>query len=424
MKKAIVFLLVGMMPLHQAWAVGSAGFSVQLVGTRALGMGNAFVATADDPSAIFFNPAGLTQTSALSLSVGASPLVAPSKYSPKSGASEKAKSTWIVPPNMYIAYPLNNGSWVLGFGLFSPFGLETHWSKTGALRYVATDSELTRLDFNPTVAYRVNDQFSIGAGVIYGISKATLKSQVNNGAPFADGEKGLEGDGNGWGADLGVHFKPAEGHAFGLTYRSEMKVHYEGETSFSGLDGLLGAIFGGPSYKVDTETDIVFPPSVMFGYAYKPGPWIFAIDGEWVGYSSVRNTNFTFSGETDPTRVAVLNTGNPIQRQWQDSWNVGLGTNYTFNDTWQARGGYFYYDRVVPEKTWQPDLAESDRHGFTVGGTFARSNWSVDAAYNLILLNKRSITNDVGSGSINGTYETSAHIYAVNLNYRFGTSQY
>jgi long-subunit fatty acid transport protein len=121
--------------------------------------------------------------------------------------------------------------------------------------------------------------------------------------------------------------------------------------------------------------------------------------------------------------LAILNTGNPIQRDWHNSWNLGLGANYKFNDVWQARGGYFYYPRVIPTATWDPGNPESSRNGFTVGGSFIRPSFSFDFAYNLILFNDRTINNGVGASSastVNGEYETVAHLVSLNMNYKFG----
>ncbi len=417
------------------WAVGSGGFTNQVVGSKALGMGNAFVATADDPSAVFFNPAGLTQMPGATISVGFAPHFPSTDYKADNGTTDSMESKTPIVPNFYGSVPFADRKFVLALGIQFPFGLSTKWSDTGPLRYVATESKLTVFQLNPTVAYRFNDQLSFGAGVVYGRTSADLKSRMNLSAlntfltsfPTAspDGNKQLNGTSYGWGYNLGVLFNPTGNHAIGVSYRSIIMNRIKGKTELSNLSGAAAAVFGGDKYSVDTETDLNLPQSLVFGYAFKPGKWTFEADAEWVDYSSIGESYFDFKGESNATRLAVLNTGNPVKRMWHSSWNFGFGGNYKFNDTWQTRAGYFYYPEVVPEVTWDPSNPESARQGFTFGESYALSSWlSLDLAYNFILFQKRTIHNNVGASSastVNGEYKTNAHILSLNLTYRFGS---
>jgi long-chain fatty acid transport protein len=398
-------------------------------------MGNTFVATADDPSAIYFNPAGLTQLDAPTLSLGAAVISLESKYEPTSGGSARMGSFIPVIPNLYYSTPIKT-KWTAGFGVNAPFGLETHWNDNGPLRYMSTESNLAMINFNPTIAYEINDTLSIGAGIVYSVSNATLRSRVNetalnsflSGSPTMspDGGKKLEGYGDSWGYDLGVLYHVRTNHRLGLSYRSELQTHLKGNVELSGLSGASRGLFGGETYNTAAETDIKYPETVLLGYAYNPGRWTFELDGEWAHYSRLDETRITYTEETNPSRLGVLNTDNPIPRDWRNTWNVGLGVNYVFNDTWQTRGGYFHYPKVIPTETWEPSIPESSHNGYTVGGTFSRRSFSVDLAYNFIQLNKRTIHNDVGANSLatdDGNYKTTAHIFSANMNYKFGKAE-
>ncbi|MCG3204292.1 MAG: putative outer membrane protein [Elusimicrobia bacterium] len=429
MRKLLSVGLLVTLPINLAWAVGSGGYTNQVVGTKALGMGNAFVATADDPSAIYFNPAGLTQLDRPNLSLGFAIHDTNSDYTPVGGSKVSMEGFTPVVPNFYFTTPFRE-KWAFGFGINSPFGLETKWSGTGPLRYVATDSNLQLVNFNPTVAYKLNEKISFGAGVVYGLVDADLKSKVNvtaiNGSSSPDGDRKLEGDGSAWGYDFGLLYAPVEKHKFGLTYRSQLSTTLDGSLELNGLSGIAASafVFNGTSYKTDAETVIKFPQTVLLGYAYKPSKWTFAIDGEWVDYSAVDDTTIDYKDQSAGPQ-SVLRLTNPTDRDWHNTWNLGLGTNYQFNDTWQARGGYFYYPRAIPERTWDPGNPESSRNGFTLGGSFTRPSIIFDLAYNLILFDDRTISNTVGSTSgttVNGKYETTAHIVSANLTYRFGTA--
>jgi long-chain fatty acid transport protein len=182
-------------------------------------------------------------------------------------------------------------------------------------------------------------------------------------------------------------------------------------------------VFGGSDYSVDTETEIRFPAVLTLGYAYKPGPWTVAVDGEWVGYSTVDETSLNFKGETDPNRLAILNTGNPIRRDWKETWNLGLGANYKFNETWQGRLGYMYYPAVIPEHTWDPSIPDADCNAYTSGIGYSINSIVFDFAYAHFSYGNRSIHNQVGinesATTVNGEYKTSADVVSLGITYRF-----
>jgi len=126
MRIALGFILVFIYsPL--SWGVGSAGFTNQIVGAKAFGMGNAFVALADDPSAVFFNPAGLTQLNKPSVSLGLAPILPETDYDDGKGTTLSAKPIAPVVPYFYATLPLWEGRGAAGFGFNTPFGLETRW---------------------------------------------------------------------------------------------------------------------------------------------------------------------------------------------------------------------------------------------------------------------------------------------------------
>jgi long-chain fatty acid transport protein len=197
----------------------------------------------------------------------------------------------------------------------------------------------------------------------------------------------------------------------------------KGKTELSDLSDAAAGVFGGSKYSADTETDLNLPQSLILGYAFRPGPWSFEADAEWVDYSSIGETFLDFKGESDATRLGILNTGNPIKRDWHSTWNFGFGTNYKFNDIWQARGGYYFYPEAVPEHTWDPSVPDSATNGFTFGGSFSVASLTIDLAYNFIYFQKRTIHNNVGADSastVNGEYKTKVHVVSMNLTYRFG----
>ncbi len=433
MKNQVLAVLMSMLSTGTVFGVGSGGFTDQIVGSKALGMGNTFVATADDPSAVFYNPAGLTQQKSPAISIGLAPHIISGEYKQDNGVTSNMEPNIPIVPNFYGTLPIMDGKVAFALGVHFPFGLKTQWSDTGPLRYVATESNLQVMQLNPTIAYRICDQLSIGVGAVHSRIKADLRSRVNesalntvlSGVPTAspDGNRQLNGTSDGWGYNVGLMYEPIKNHTFGMNYRSQIQTRIKGKTDLTNLTGATALVFGGDKYTVDTETDLNLPQSLLLGYAFKHAGWTLETDAEWVDYSSIGQNMFVFNGEANATRMAVLNIGNPVPRQWHSSWNFGAGANYKFNDMWQARGGYFYYPESVPENTWDPAIPESARNAFTIGGGWTHSFITLDLAYNIILFQKRTIHNSIGAASattVNGEYSTSVHIVSANITYHFG----
>jgi len=429
--KRIAVLTVILGCAYMAQAVGSGGYTNQVVDSKALSLGNAFTALADNPSALFFNPAGLAGIGSQA-TVGIAPTFSKTDYQPAGGGSgESTDNDPALVPNLFATHQLNDKIG-LGVGVFSPFGLETHWSNTGSLRYVATDSRLTVVQMSAGIGYRPMPSLSIGAGAVYAQVDANLQSQMNLTAlnsflagslvPSADGVKTLEGDGGALGYTAGVLFNPAEKVRLGLSYRSAFHVTVKGDTKLEGLSANSAGLFGGTNYQTQTETRVVLPESLTFGAAANvTEKLLVSADAEWVNYARVKSTAFSFS-ETDANRAGILNQGNPVPRDWDATWNVGLGAQYTLNERWAPRAGYFYYPEAIPEATWDPSTPESERHGITLGLGFNQGPVTVDFAYNYILFIDRSISNQVGATSlatVNGEYSSTGHILSMNLAYRW-----
>jgi long-chain fatty acid transport protein len=420
-----------------SWAVGASGFSTQLVGAKALGQGNAFAGEADDPSALYFNPAGITQLKGTQLSVGGTGLIPIIDRTGAGVPDDPMKREVSVIPNFYLTQtaPYGNDKVSIGVGLTSPFGVTTEWAPTSSVRYVATTSKFEMVNVNPSVAYKVTDELSLGAGVDYmNVFNTEAESQTNQAAAnldnSPDGTSNMSGHGSGWGYNVGVLYKPVEKHSVGLAYRSQVHIPIRGNVVLSNLSASSQANynFARPTYSADATSSVILPASVLAGYAFKPNSqWTLLADYEWTQWNVFQNQSVAIH-ETDPNRLAFL-TGSPtnnvstIPRNWRNVSAVGLGANFKQNDHWQWRGGYSFFQRTVPSDTFTPDIPDSADHVITTGFSRTWESIILDCAMNLNIYANRTITNTVGNtvgASVNGTYKTIIPIVALNLTYKFG----
>ena len=155
---------------------GASGFQLNEHSARAMGMGGAFAAQALDASAIFFNPAGLAFQHSGNMSLGSTLVSLSSTFTGPVPATTTTglKKQLFFPSNAYVAYTMDNGL-AFGIGFFSPFGLGTEWPAEWDGRRIAMKTDIRTFFINPTVAYRINEQLSIGAGASYVFTDVKLK---------------------------------------------------------------------------------------------------------------------------------------------------------------------------------------------------------------------------------------------------------
>ena len=148
-------ILISMVCLVTAVTAYGAGFSIFEQGAKATGMSGAFVATADDPSAIFYNPAGLAQQREMTVLAGATfinfsnEFVGDPNSEYTSGTEGKYDRHTFVPPNMYAALPIGDNLTV-GVGVFAAWGLRTDWQDPWVGRFVSRDADLKTTSVQPT----------------------------------------------------------------------------------------------------------------------------------------------------------------------------------------------------------------------------------------------------------------------------------
>lgn len=416
------------------YAVGSRGLGNQAIGAYSLGQANAVAARAEDVSTNFFNPAGLSYLEGTHLSGGFDMLAPSYSHTSNAGTKENAEDDTFFVPNLFLGGGVKNTNFSWGIGMTSPFGLATEWSKTGFSKYIATKSELKILHVNPNVSYRLNEKASVALGADYMRSDADLQRQVSVFAvnttltPFTidprtpDGTFRQEGDGHGWGYNLGFLFKPKTNQRLGFAYRSRISMTVDGTAKLSNLSGSMATVFGGANYSTSGESVLRYPDSTTLGYSIDINQkFTIETDLELTGWSTFKEQRVTYTQETDPTRLAILNTGNPQQRKWKDVLSLAIGTQYKMNEKWTLRGGYLYMDSPVPNSTYEPSVPDSDLHGLSVGTGYTINRVSFDFAYLANFFTNRNVSNTVGSplSDVSGKYESFSHSLAFNASYKF-----
>jgi long-chain fatty acid transport protein len=425
-------------------AVLASGIQITEKGTK--GLGNAWAggaAVAEDASTVYWNPAGLTRLDGnhAELSVH---FIRPSfKWDddgstsvigqPLSGSDggDAGGSNFV--PNFFYSHEISD-NWRAGIGIVSPFGLETDYDNKWKGRYYTTKASLLTIDINPSVAYRISSQWSVGAGVSAQYIDAELKQAVDYGtidaALFAgafgltpqqdDGKAKVEADDWSWGYNLGVLFELSENTRFGLTYRS--KVEYDdddGDATFKTPDAAQGlaAIIG--TEDTGTSIDLDMPASASLSAYHKlTEKWAIMANVTWTGWSSFDELRVEF----DTTAVDSVST-----LDWNDAFYYAVGATWYYSDQWTFRGGVAYDETPVPSaKKRNPRIPDDDRFWVSTGASYEfLDRWGIDFAGTYIWttgdpkINKEATGEDLWRGNLVGDFDAYSYILSLQVNYKF-----
>lgn len=419
---AILVLVPSLLP--------AAGFALFEHGNRGMAMGGAFTAVADDPSALFWNPAGMAfQTDKGTQVLGGFTLIkleqtfyGDSPY-PGDGYVAEQKSQIFYPMHFYVVMPINDKVSV-GGGMFTPFGLGTWWDEDHAGRFISKRVDLKTFDLTMSASYKLSDAVAVSLGIDYRIAQIDLTKNIGFINPYTQqiADVGqvhlfthdLSNDGFGWHAsvlaDLGGGFKA------GVLYRSAVEVAFDGkgsftqyETGYADFDAMLGEVipFG---RKVPLETEIEFPDFLVLGLSWSNDTWIFSGQYCAMGWDSFQELPITF------TEQPWLSSA--VQESYEDNTTYRFGMEYRINDSWAVQAGYVLDETPQPPESMSPLLGDADRTGYSIGISFIHDTLRADFGYLYLPLDDRS-TEGRSYDGYNGLYEGEAHLYGITLGMSF-----
>jgi len=402
-------------------AFGS-GFLIYEQGAKAMGMAGAFTAQANDGSAMFHNVGGLAFLRETRFDVGVTLIdVGDATFEglapfPGPGAAGEQDPGLFYPPHLYYVRPLNERL-TFGIGVNAPFGLSTEWAnpETWPGRYISAFAELRAFDFNPSIGWKLADDFGVGFGVVGRISDVSLLQFVPQRIPFNQtvvdvARADLESDfDTGFGWNVGVLHQVGKYLSWGLSYRSKIEIDYGGDAVFTQiptgnpqLDALVAAAipFG---QQLPIETSIEFPDVASVGVALGlTRRVLLEADVNWVGWSSFDVITLAFTSAPQFTTV--------IPNDWDDAYNYRLGVQVGEGPSYW-RFGYIYDETPQPAESVGPLLPDADRNDYTIG----YGNRRFDVALMYVDFGERTTTTN--RDDFFGTYKTD--IWLLGLTVKF-----
>ena len=415
-----------------AGTAGASGFALQ--NQAGSGNGNAFAgaaAAAEDASTIFFNPAGMTYLpQGHSISLSGTLLNRSINFTDKgstiSGAGTAPLTTGnggnagglAVLPAGYWAYGITP-NWSVGVGVGPTFGNKTEYQFDFVGRNAGFFFEMEQININPSVAYKVNDKVSLGAGVNFAHNKSHFKQGVPLGVLAGlPANNYLDVEGTDWavGYNLGAMFQVSPSTRVGFAYRSQLDFELVGKEFYA-------TPVAGVLVNRDVRANLKTPANFSMAVSQKlSDKWEMLGDVTWTQWSVV-----------DTLFVNNKDTGAGLQKlpyNFKNTWRVGLGGNYQYSDAWKLRFGVaFDKSPVKSAEDRTMTLPDSDRTWLSFGAKYNLSKAaSLDFGYTHIFFAKTETNRAVTTGfpgaetlrnTIRGDVSTSADILSVQYNHAF-----
>ncbi len=396
----------------------------QLNEHSATGLGRAFAgeaAVADNAAVVARNPAAMTRFEKSEISVATTyidPGVqmtgvdSPYPQVPASALDVDSAAPTAVIPAAYVVLPFKE-RYAIGMGVFTNFGLSTDFDEQHPAGQIAGKTELKTINFNLSLAYQLDDQWSLGLGLNAIRGDAELNRHVGTnvvGLPATMTATHLSGDGWGFGYNVGLQYELTEQHRFALTYRSATDITLEGNYS-NQLPPALGGL-GGSS--VPGELELNLPDMAEFaGFHQLNQQLALHYSLSWTGWSRFKELKATASADGTELFSKTEN--------FEDSWRIGLGATYQLSPQWLVRAGAAYDQSPIQTEYRSLSIPDSDRVWYSVGASYAIStDLSIDMAVSYIDGQKVLVQERDEFGQLwQVDSEGNALLAALQLNYAF-----
>ncbi|MGE5741211.1 MAG: OmpP1/FadL family transporter [Candidatus Aminicenantes bacterium RBG_16_66_30] len=388
------------------------GLNLNGLGSRAQGMGGAFVSIANDFSAVFWNPAGAAGFRQTTFGFCAADTIPRTTFLQHQEASAVPLVDARTKTSHYLGFlagyyrPVSSKV-VLGIGISTPTAQGTMWNGAdfaGVSNGVAYDrsSRGYAFSFSPMVAVKLSEAISFGAAVNIDHGTFTLKTPYgmstwpttllvfwidpNLGAPVDLGQYEENMNGWGFGATLGLLVKPFEKLSVGLTVRTPSTVFFKGAANLSNL-----SLYGFPASS-DLKRQIAWPLRIAGGLSFRPFERVLlSADVNWTRWSKLDRITTEY---LDPAWIALMEFDGTNVRalDWKDALQIRFGAEYLLDPSTSLRAGYYHDPAPGPDSTLDVLLPTFTNNVFSVGVGKTLGGLQLDFGLEFMAGNKRQLS--------------------------------
>ncbi|MCA8831314.1 OmpP1/FadL family transporter [Hymenobacter pini] len=406
------FLSVGFLFVSSAALAG--GFQNGPQGARLVGLGGAATAYARDASAIFYNPGILGHLDSLThLSFGGLGTARTTSFLGTDSRRQTVQDLAILPGGyFYASHPIADRVKV-GLSINTPFGYDTQWPRQWEGSSLVRSASLHTVFVQPTAAFKINDNFSLGAGFIY--AYGNLKRERGLGQYDDLGATArYQASGSGIGYSLGMYGRTGDDLSFGISFRGPVSLKMDnGKAEYQNVPMLDAARYPASNFT----TRVKLPSTLSVGLADQmTKKLLVTFDFALTGWSSYDSLNF--KTETGPQ----VRQG----RRYEDAMSFRVGSEYAVSNDLQVRAGVSYDETPIRDEFISPELPDGNRLGGSLGVSLRLSRVMLDLGYGLDVAGKRTARvnrTQYQSPNIAGNYRTLVHTLAAGVSYSFGSKK-
>ena len=317
-------------------------------------------------------------------------------------------------PTMHYVSPMV-GDWRYGLSIVAPGGLSKRWDEAFGMAS-AEEFTLKVIEVNPTVSYKVNDQFAVGFGVRGVYTDGVVEGDANGIGSNVSRE--LTGDSIDFGYNLAMTYKPIKDLVFSATYRSKVDLTVEGEATL---------VHPVATYNnIGASVTIPLPASLALAAAYTIDKTTVEFVFERTYWSSYKNLDFNY----DTTISTSGGASSPYMafdfsrpKNWKDVNSYRIGVTHQYSDTLKLMAAFAIDKNPAPDDTIGFELPDSDAKLYSVGFEYKlNKQMSFGMAYLYDDKESRTVMNNTGGTSVapSGTFtDSAAHLLTASLKYKF-----
>lgn len=303
------------------------------IGIRGFSMAAAFYGIADDASAIFYNPAGLAFLDPGSWNGEIYGYHISVKFQYSAGQVKSESNEKFVIPGFFISR--TQKKWAFGVGSYVPFGGGGVEYKNFLGSPFDLESRLGFFTVSPTVAYKILPRLSLGVGLCMYYGQVANKLM---------GAKAQYSGPAGYGANIGLMFKPGLKWSLGISMRTQTTVKIDGFSEAMGV-------------RFDSDAHFKLPYYFSFGIGYKPNPNL------TLGFSVV----YMLWEDADKMTFTTLGIDNEFIARYKNSWFAGLGVEYKISAKMKGRAGVNYFQTSTEDEGLSPESNDVDLFSAAIG---------------------------------------------------------
>ncbi len=385
----------------------ASGYRLPETSMRSTALSAAYVANANSADAAYYNPANMAFNQNKNQIEGALTYINLSsiKYTDKRtpAFNSKSKTENIVAPSIFFASK-DYDSVRYGFSINTPGGLSKRWESPYAKTF-SQEFTLKIIELAPSIAYKINDQFALGAGLRMVYSEGVVKSDGTGiGKPVI---RDMEADTIKYGYNLALTYKPVSQLNIAATYRSNVNLNHEGNAKLY--------LSGTKLYDGGASVEVPLPAVAVFAISYDFGSTVVEAAWDRTFWSKYKNLDFQFKDNVPMALKSAFD--DPKPREWKDTDAFRLGVTHQLNDTITLMAGVASDENPAPANNLGFELPDSDAILYSAGLTYKYSDQVTFGASILYdSKDERSVQNDVAVGTFK---DASATLVTLGLSYNY-----